>query len=222
MPTIYLPEGDVTCEALLDATAATVPDIRARARFKFQDGWWPETVELKNRDQARTAQTAHLVDMAARGEIRPKSRLTNCPLPEFGAIDVPAAWLTWAEAQAFCALLGLDLEPGEPAHVCERRQSIEPLPAVVTAGPGLTPGRAIEDRQARRLLRLRELGGDRVRQSGEWKTTGKPGALKALCAEEKAARCSPFDEKAIRRDVTEAAEREREGRTASPFPVVGR
>lgn len=100
----------------------------------------------------------------------------------------------------------------------EFNTDLELHPTEAAAGAAGSPAaESIERRQDRRLRRLRELGADRVWRRGEWKTTGTPGALKALCAEERAAQRRPFDPKRIRGDLTEAAERERararEGKT---------
>ena len=66
-----------------------------------------------------------------------------------------------------------------------------------------------EQRQDARLARLRALGGDRVSDRSSWRTTGD-GALAKLEAEIKAAGNKPFSEKSIRKDLTEAATREKE------------
>lgn len=117
--------------------------------------------------------------------------------------------------------------PGIPFDVAELRFAAEHVRRAAgdSAAPDEPFAEPIEHRQDRRLRRLRELGADRVWRRGEWKTTGTPGALKALCAEERAAQRRPFDEKRIREDLTEAAERERdrlrEGKTAGPFAGLG-
>ncbi len=77
-----------------------------------------------------------------------------------------------------------------------------------------------EQRQDQRLARLRELDGDRVCRSGNWTTTGD-GALKKLVAELKGKGDKPNDEKMVRRDLTAAAERERQSRRAGPFAGLG-
>lgn len=68
-----------------------------------------------------------------------------------------------------------------------------------------------EDRQAERLARLRELGGDRVfdKRKKTWKTTGQ-GAFTKLIKELGEKGIKPCTEKSIRADLTAAAEREKE------------
>lgn len=70
-----------------------------------------------------------------------------------------------------------------------------------------------KSRQDRRLLRLRELGGDYVCR-GSWQTdrNSKRGALTALIKEEQAAGHPMSDKTDIRKDLEAAAKREREGK----------
>ncbi len=72
---------------------------------------------------------------------------------------------------------------------------------------------ASDVREDRRLARLQEHGGDRVRNGAGWKATGKRGALARLVEEEAAAGRPYSDERDVRRDLDAAAERRHAGRT---------
>ena len=95
-------------------------------------------------------------------------------------------------------------------------------PTAPAGKPEAAPAAAEPSRQARRLARLRELGGDRKRIAGQWQTTGTRGAFGALVAEERAAGRRPFDAKGVRRDIQAAAELERAGKVPGPFEALAR
>lgn len=111
------------------------------------------------------------------------------------------------------------------AHLPERQAAeLERAADEATRGaaPAAPQGTPEPSRQARRLARLRALGGDRKRIAGQWKTVGERGAFGALVAEERAAGRAPFDAKGVRRDIQAAAELERAGKVPGPFEALAR
>jgi len=97
----------------------------------------------------------------------------------------------------------------------QRRDAIALAAGELAAQPiakALPPGALREQRQDRRLQRLRELGGDRKHVHGEWSADGQRGSLAALVAEEKRAGSEPFDQKSIVKDLNAAAAREHESK----------
>lgn len=68
-----------------------------------------------------------------------------------------------------------------------------------------------EQRQGRRLARLRELGGDFVERGPKWQVEGTRGALAALQREEQTIKASKRDKSDIRKDLMAAVHRERQG-----------
>jgi hypothetical protein len=113
--------------------------------------------------------------------------------------------------------------PCAPVIVCNWAASKQALPeALVTAfasHPGVaqgapsnaSPREVPHERAARRLARLRELGGDYVEYGSAGKTTGQRGALAKLEREEAAAG-RPMNRKAdIKHDLLKAIRKSREG-----------
>lgn len=68
-----------------------------------------------------------------------------------------------------------------------------------------------EQRQDRRLARLRELGSDFVERGPKWQVEGTRGALAELQREEDANKSSKRDKSDIRKDLMAAVHRERQG-----------
>ena len=73
---------------------------------------------------------------------------------------------------------------------------------------------ALQDRQDRRLSRLRELGDDMKQVGASWQTVRRNGAMAALEREEAAAGKPMSDKTDIRKDLAAAAEREDAKRAA--------
>lgn len=111
-------------------------------------------------------------------------------------------------------------EVREPRETIERREAREAAHAGfqriheatlrgAAAPVGAAPAGSAEsagDRQRRRLLRFRELGGE-MRQAGTgWQCIGKRGALAALVREEKAASRPRRDRSDVRNDLIAATE----------------
>lgn len=149
MNTIRLHAGPVMIDALLDATSAQVPEIVREMRFRFEDGV-SEPVSVSNQEQARKVHMARLGQMIDSGEIVPRSPLTLAPWIDFEPQHESMCVVTWAEAQTFCRMLALDLQP-----------ALEQSP---------------EEKDAALLALFREMGG--VVKDGQ--LTGKRGALAAL------------------------------------------
>lgn len=141
MMKLELPEGMIVLADLVAATATTVPDLRDRRRYGFAEGW-SEPVEVSNRDQARTLHQARLMDMIDRGEIVARSPLTRAPCSGFDwHRDADRYAVTWDEAQAFCRVLAIDLQP----LAVQQHDTHTPTP---------------EERDAALLAQFRSLGGD--------------------------------------------------------------
>jgi len=158
MTTLYLPEGMVFVQDLVNATASVVPDLRRRVRYHFEDGS-SEPIDESNRDQARVLHRMRLLDMISKREIVPRSPLTQVPCPDFEWRLAGRYVVTWAEAQAFCRMLAIDLQPLVGQSHEEQSQ---------------------EERDAALLAQYRSLGGEVV--SGEF--GGQRGALAKLAKQD--------------------------------------
>lgn len=153
-----------------------------------------------------------------------------CELVAFAAALAPwppAAEWPEPDAEQRARLAGAMREAARrlAAHLPERQAAeLERAADEATRGaaPAAPPGTPEPSRQARRLARLRALGGDRKRIAGQWQTVGERGAFGALVAEERAAGRRPFDAKGVRRDIQAAAELERAGKAAGPFDTLAR
>jgi len=118
MSTIRLPQGLVFVSDLIEATVSQQPDLRGRLHASLGNGRHA-SVELSNRDQARQVQLLHFAKMCRDGKLTPRSPLSGVPV-DFELSEANRCVVTWPEAQAFAASLGLTLEPKvatvEPEH----------------------------------------------------------------------------------------------------------
>lgn len=100
----------------------------------------------------------------------------------------------------------------KPQQTAPAQTATTPAPVMAdSASASTTPD------PERRLARLRELGGNAIYKRGEWKITG----ISALVASEKNEGRKRSDEKTIRADLKEAAEKEREAKRANAFSGLG-
>lgn len=99
-----------------------------------------------------------------------------------------------------------------------RAQDEEILSAARNAGykPAAPPPQTAPD-PARRLARLREMGGNAKYKRGEWEITG----IVALTGVEKNEGRKRADQKTIRADIKEAAQSELDAKRAGPFDGAG-
>lgn len=86
------------------------------------------------------------------------------------------------------------------------------------SGPFETPRKETpEQRQARRLARLRSLGGHMKQEGTSWRTIGSRGLLARLVKEEKDSGSPMSDKTNVRNDLIAATQRIQDGKTCSPM-----
>lgn len=151
---LHLPEGMTMLVDLVAATASTAPDLR---------GIWRDPdcppVPVSNREQARELHQVRLITMIEQGDIVARSPLTRMPCSrDFEwRRDSDRYAVSWEDAQAFCRMLAIDLQP----LAVEQHNTHTPTP---------------EERDAALLAQFRSLGGDL--RNGYF--TGDRGARAAL------------------------------------------
>lgn len=157
MNALTLPNAPILVSDLIAATASTVPDLRGTMTVPLSEGRSPLSVRVSNREQAKQVHLVDLCKMARAGTITPRSLLTSSPVHDDDYKVILNCVLTFADAQAFCDYLAIDLQPATPV-----------------------PQESTEERDAKVLAAFRRLGGEVKRG----KLGGRRGALAALEAED--------------------------------------
>jgi hypothetical protein len=187
---LQLPEGMIVLADLVAATASVVPDFRERRRYSYPEGL-SDPVDVSNRDQ--TQNQVHpllLMRMLERNEIVARCPLTLAPHNEGfeWQRDAERYAVTWDDAQAFCRMLAIDLQPlvAEQAPTSEERDA-SLLAQFRSLGGEVKNGKISGSRGARAALE---------RADGRRRQTLEPILLRAAMRE--AQPRSPFDQMAAR------------------------
>ena len=141
-----------------------------------------------------------------------QNRPARRSLLDWMAIAAGAGRVIHPWAQRYARLHGLYGPPRPESEPESPAPQSEATPVGCPSDEAPTP-----DDPARRLARLRELGGSAKRRNGDWKFIG----IASLVASEKAQGRSRSDEKTIRADLKEAAQNELEAKRADAFAGLG-